>query len=248
MVPQVPGIVGWLLASSCESSPLSPRPECRLGTLVGSPTRRKAFCFSGCEDIMPVVGQQSARLAPRQLELSDFEGKCILDFKEPKQEIGQGCQRIGDCEKAACLEWESDHQPHTPPPVCGKTARWRDSRGLAIPAPICSGLRWPLTALSERCWHWLGSCSFWVLYEGAWVQCCCLEAKSGDTIITVQQTQTGTGSGSQRLPSVTLRGKLSHHPIDSFGVSHHQIWREHLLFSHGWAASSSTCHFGNGYV
>lgn len=127
MVPQVPGIVGWLLASSCESSPLSPRPECRLRTLVGLPTQRKAFCFSGCEDIMLVVGQRSERPAPWQLELGDFEGKCVLDFKKPKQEIWPGCQRLGDGEEAACFKWESDQQPHTAPPSCGKSARWQDS-------------------------------------------------------------------------------------------------------------------------
>lgn len=76
---------------------------------------------------MVAVGQQRERPAPWQLEVGDFEGKCVLDFKKPKQEMCPGCQRIRDEEKACCLEWESDHQPHTPPPDCGKSARWRDS-------------------------------------------------------------------------------------------------------------------------
>lgn len=134
MVPQVPGVVAWLLASSCESSPLSPRPERRLGTLVGLPTRRKAFCFPVCEDIMSVVVQQSERLAPWQLELSDFEGKCVLDFKKPKQEICPGCQRIRGGEKAA--GWSG-----------------RESVAGESPRPRAGGIRSPATHTSSRLWE-----------------------------------------------------------------------------------------------
>lgn len=168
MVPQVPGVVAWLLASSCESSPLSPRPERRLGTLVGLPTRRKAFCFPVCEDIMSVVGQQSERPAPWQLELSDFEGKCVLDFKKPKQEICPGCQRIRGGEKAAGSSgresdsWRKPAASSRRNQIASHTyllqtvGRGPGGRTLAatcrsaISASICSGLRRPLTALSLR--------------------------------------------------------------------------------------------------
>lgn len=33
---------------------------------------------------MVVVGQQRERLGPWQLEVGNFEGKCVLDFKKPK--------------------------------------------------------------------------------------------------------------------------------------------------------------------
>jgi hypothetical protein len=33
---------------------------------------------------MVVVGQQRGRPAPWQLEVGDFERKCVLDFKKPK--------------------------------------------------------------------------------------------------------------------------------------------------------------------
>lgn len=113
-----------------------------------SPASRKALYLAGCKDIMLVVGQQSERLA-----LSSSWNLVTLNRSVPRifksqRKICPACQGIGKGERARRLEWEPNWQSHTAPPDYGKAARrpTPTSTGCpAISAPICSGLRWPLT-------------------------------------------------------------------------------------------------------
>lgn len=146
MVQQVPGIVGWLLASPCESSPLSPGPEWQHPNLVGLPASRKAFCFPGCKDVTLMVGNRAKGRLSSSWNLATLSSSMSWIFKSQRK-ICQGCQGIGKGERARHLEWEPNCQPHTPPPDCGKTARRRDSLIHLPPGHVGSHLlRSPLAS------------------------------------------------------------------------------------------------------
>lgn len=144
----MPGIVGWLQASPCESSPLSPGPEWQHRTLVGSrPPQGRPSTSLGVKTSCWWWGCSERLALSSSWNLVTLNRSVPRIFKSQRK-ICPACQGIGKGERARSLEWEPNWQSHTAPPDYGKAARrpTPTSTGCpAISAPICSGLRWPLT-------------------------------------------------------------------------------------------------------
>lgn len=154
MVPQVPGVVAWLLASSCESPPLSPRPEHRLGTLVGLPTRRKAFCFPVCEDTMSVVGSRVKGQLPGSWNLVTLRGnvswilksrsKRDLPWLSQNQRWGEGPPPPSEQEldrqatHTSSRLWEEGQVAGLSQPLAGRPSRLPSAQAFAgLSQPSC---------------------------------------------------------------------------------------------------------------
>lgn len=141
----MPGIGGWLPASPCKSSPLSPGPARQHPAgLWARPRGGRPSVSLGVEG--HGVGGRAALF--KQLELGDSERVVCPGFSKAggkKKKICPACQGIGKGERARHLEWEPNCQPHKPPPDCGKAARRAGSHVHWLPgrlSPICPGLRW----------------------------------------------------------------------------------------------------------
>lgn len=161
MEQQVPGIVGWLLASPCESSPLSPGPEWPHPNPVGLPASRTAFCFPGCQ-VGTVVGSGAEGRLSLAAGTWRLGAVVCPGFSKAKGKSARAVRELGRGRGPATSSGKRiashTHRLQTVGRLPGGLTPASTCRP-AVSAPICSGLRWPLTApLFQRCWDQPVSC------------------------------------------------------------------------------------------